>query len=191
MRMRKKGALELSINAIVILILAITMLGLGLGFMKKTFGGVTEQFGEVSDQMRKDMTERLKESGKKIDVDANIFDMKTSDQKTVYLAVKNDYDSAQKFDICTEDNGAATGCTLPTGQTLDCQHIDDSATCDSISIETVKDMFIEDGEVAVIPVLVKVDSNAVRTTFIFKVAAEPQTTGAGESAVIDLFITVT
>ena len=33
----KKGSLELSINAIVILIMAITMLGLGLGFMKGLF----------------------------------------------------------------------------------------------------------------------------------------------------------
>ena len=39
--MNKKGSLELSVNAIVILILAITMLGLGLGFMKGMFGKVS------------------------------------------------------------------------------------------------------------------------------------------------------
>ena len=40
--MNKKGSLELSVNAIVILILAITMLGLGLGFMKGMFGKVSQ-----------------------------------------------------------------------------------------------------------------------------------------------------
>ncbi len=40
--MNKKAAMELSINAIVILVLAITMLGLGLGFTKSMFA----KFGE-------------------------------------------------------------------------------------------------------------------------------------------------
>lgn len=40
--MNKKGSLELSVNAIVVLILAITMLGLGLGFMKGMFGKVSQ-----------------------------------------------------------------------------------------------------------------------------------------------------
>ena len=37
----KKGALELSINAIVIVILAMTLLGLGLGFVRGMFGKIT------------------------------------------------------------------------------------------------------------------------------------------------------
>ena len=45
---QKKGALNLSINAIVILILAITMLGLGLAFMRNIFGSATKEFEEVS-----------------------------------------------------------------------------------------------------------------------------------------------
>ena len=41
--MHKKASLELSINAIVILVLAITMLGLGLGFTKGMFGQLKSQ----------------------------------------------------------------------------------------------------------------------------------------------------
>ena len=44
--MNKKGALELSINAIVILIIAITMLGLGLGFVRGMFGKISTQVEE-------------------------------------------------------------------------------------------------------------------------------------------------
>ena len=36
--MAKKGAFQLSVNAIVVLILAIVLLGLGLGFVKGMFG---------------------------------------------------------------------------------------------------------------------------------------------------------
>ena len=46
--MDKKGALELSINAIVILIIAITMLGLGLGFVRGMFGKASGQFEELT-----------------------------------------------------------------------------------------------------------------------------------------------
>ena len=44
--MKKKGALELSVTAIVILILAIVILGLGLGFIRGMFGKVSVQFEE-------------------------------------------------------------------------------------------------------------------------------------------------
>ena len=43
----KKGALALSINAIVILIIAITMLGLALGFTRGMFGKAAGQFEEL------------------------------------------------------------------------------------------------------------------------------------------------
>lgn len=45
--MDKKGALELSVNAIVILIIAISMLGLGLGFVRGMFGKTSGQFEEL------------------------------------------------------------------------------------------------------------------------------------------------
>lgn len=44
--MKKKGALELSVTAIVVLILAIVMLGLGLGFVRGMFGKVSNTFDE-------------------------------------------------------------------------------------------------------------------------------------------------
>ena len=47
--MRKKGSLNLSVNAIVVLILAITMLGLGLGFMKGMFGKVSGKIDAAID----------------------------------------------------------------------------------------------------------------------------------------------
>lgn len=43
----KKGALELSVGAVVILILAIILLGLGIGFIKGMFGKTTVKFEEL------------------------------------------------------------------------------------------------------------------------------------------------
>ncbi|MDP7610765.1 MAG: hypothetical protein QGH19_03290, partial [Candidatus Woesearchaeota archaeon] len=43
----KKGSLNLSMNAIVVLILAITMLGLGLTFMRGLFKQATERVTEA------------------------------------------------------------------------------------------------------------------------------------------------
>ncbi len=45
----KKGALDVSINAIVVIIFAITMLGLGLAFMKGTFGKIGSQVDKSLD----------------------------------------------------------------------------------------------------------------------------------------------
>jgi len=50
MKLNKKAALELSVNAIVILIIAIVMLGLGLGFVRTLFGGATNKFSALIDQ---------------------------------------------------------------------------------------------------------------------------------------------
>jgi len=44
----KKGAFELSVSALVILILAIVMLGLGIGFIRGMFGKVTTNIEEIA-----------------------------------------------------------------------------------------------------------------------------------------------
>jgi hypothetical protein len=86
----KKGSLSLSINAIVVLILAITMLGLGLGFMKNMFGGVTDQFSQVTDEVKADMIDRLTAAGKKVTLNAYEVKMKPSETYDLYLAIQNE-----------------------------------------------------------------------------------------------------
>ncbi|MFH2027719.1 MAG: hypothetical protein ABIJ08_01140 [Nanoarchaeota archaeon] len=45
--MNKKAALELSINAIVVIIIAVVVLSLGLGFVRMLFGGATAKFAAL------------------------------------------------------------------------------------------------------------------------------------------------
>lgn len=61
--MNRRGALELSITAIVVLIIAITILGLGIGFIKKQFGAGTELVGNQLNLIKQQLKDQMKESG--------------------------------------------------------------------------------------------------------------------------------
>jgi len=87
--MKKRGSLNLSINAIVILILAITMLGLGLAFMRNIFGGATEEFEKVSGTVEKQMIDQMKESNKVVDISRPKIDLKIGDTDQLFLGFKN------------------------------------------------------------------------------------------------------
>jgi hypothetical protein len=74
--MDKKGSLELSIRAIVIVVLAMTLLGLGLAFVKNIFGSAEElsatSFDKISDQLQRDLVnvdEKLVFSQTKVSID--------------------------------------------------------------------------------------------------------------------------
>ena len=60
---KKRGSLQLSINAIVILILAITMLGLGLSFIKGIFGGTVEKLKGIEKQLAEEERKTLGPGG--------------------------------------------------------------------------------------------------------------------------------
>jgi hypothetical protein len=98
-RMHKKGALELSINAIVIVILAMTLLGLGLGFVKDLFN----KMGAMSDDTFEKMSERLN-----IDLASGDEDLLFSKTRMTIdrggsslegLAVRNEGDSSLSYGI--------------------------------------------------------------------------------------------
>ena len=59
MLFNKKASLEISIQAIVIVVLAMTLLGLGLGFVKGLFGNITDiskaTFDKIADQLNRDL----------------------------------------------------------------------------------------------------------------------------------------
>jgi len=96
---RKKASLNLSINAIVVLILAITMLGLGLAFMRNIFGQATSEFSEVTGTVQKQMIDQLKESQKIVDINNPHIKMKSNDKKQIFIGFKNDGNDDKSFQI--------------------------------------------------------------------------------------------
>src|SRR3989338_9645875 len=72
MRFNKKGSLELSIQAIVIVVIAFTVLGLGLGFVKSQLGGLQKTASEVQSKIKEQILEDMRVSGKKVSVTSQI-----------------------------------------------------------------------------------------------------------------------
>ncbi len=89
----KRGALELSINAIVVLILAITILGLGIAFIRGQFGALQEQFQQVSGEVKTELTNKIRESGELLVFSQGELDVQTGKKQSVYYGIQN---TAQK-----------------------------------------------------------------------------------------------
>jgi len=64
--LNKRASLEISIQAIVIIVLAMTLLGLGLGFIRKQFSGLQNIQEDVTEQVRQKILDDLITNDKKI-----------------------------------------------------------------------------------------------------------------------------
>lgn len=86
----KKGALELSITAIVVLIIAITVLGFAIFFIKSLFGGGQEIFTKQFAQVKQQLTEEFAERGITVGFDVgNNLEVKRGDKLEFILGVSN------------------------------------------------------------------------------------------------------
>ncbi len=168
MRMNKKAALDLSINAIVVLILAITMLGLGLGFMYKMFGGTADKLDKMTGQLDSQMKDQLKESGKRLTLETNTLEMKKSSKKTIAFGIKNvQAEGLFQFgngvtgaiDSTGESSVASAGCyqsfKSPNGEGLDTK----------IVITTPGNIKLKADEIKVMGVQVEATSQADSDTY--------------------------
>jgi len=88
-RLHKKGALELSINAIVIVILAMTLLGLGLGFVRNMFTDISKTTTGVQDQVREQILEDLRTGDKKLSFPSQTVKIEGGNEDVIAIGVKN------------------------------------------------------------------------------------------------------
>ena len=100
MRRNKKGALELSITAIVVLIIAITLLGLAIFFINNMFKGGTEliggEFAKIKDQLRKNM----EDSGELVVMDKGTeLEVKRGSPFPFHIGVRNNAPQTRCFRI--------------------------------------------------------------------------------------------
>ncbi|MBI4145615.1 hypothetical protein HY493_05430 [Candidatus Woesearchaeota archaeon] len=98
--MNKKAALELSINAIVVLILAITILGLGIGFIRGQFGGLSEQFTQVRAEIKDQLITKIRESGDLLVFNRAELEVATGKKDTFYIGVKNTESNPDGDTVC-------------------------------------------------------------------------------------------
>ncbi|MFH1290347.1 MAG: hypothetical protein ABIH92_02970 [Nanoarchaeota archaeon] len=64
----KKGAIELSIGTVVIIVLAMTMLILGLVLVRNIFGGATDSVTSLNDKVKAEITNLFTEESSKIGI---------------------------------------------------------------------------------------------------------------------------
>jgi hypothetical protein len=150
--MKKRGSLNLSINAIVVLILAITMLGLGLAFMRNIFGGATEEFEKTSGEIEKQMIEQMKDSNKVVSLSRPKVTIEIGEKDQIFIGLKNDQQDPLDFtinNIVCESLGGGAASTLNCGAGGDV-----TLTWKESSTN------IGGGEVVVLPINVKVSTQA-------------------------------
>src|SRR3989338_2623437 len=86
---QKKGALELSINAIVIIVLAMTLLGLGLGFIRSQFTSIGEIGTGVQEQIKQQILEDLRTGNKKLSFPTSEVHINRRDASVIAMGIKN------------------------------------------------------------------------------------------------------
>ena len=95
----KKASLEISIQAIVIVVLAMTLLGLGLGFIRKQFATLGDTASQVQEQIKQQILDDLRSSDKKLSFPANEVVIQKKDSKVLALGIKNTKSLASKYSI--------------------------------------------------------------------------------------------
>jgi len=179
-RRKRKASLQLSINAIVILILAITILGLGLGFIRGQWGKLEKDLDKVSDQMKEQIEEDIRSSGKILTFNKLEINAKKGEEVRFYYGLKNTGDDAcfgvallciqsQKVDASDETNCPGSTTPVVVGG------LSSSSSSWFSLFETVE---IEGGDVAVMPIVFQV-SDANADTYQMRILVWDDETGCG------------
>jgi hypothetical protein len=87
--MLKKGSLNLSIQAIVIVVIAFVVLGLGLGFVRNTFKDISGTSSSVQEQIRQQILEDLRTGNKKLSFPATTLNIEKGSSQDIAIGVKN------------------------------------------------------------------------------------------------------
>ena len=121
MRLNNKASLEISIQAIVIVVLAMTLLGLGLGFIKGLFKDIGGTTTAVSAQIKEQIEGSLRRSDEKISFPSSQIAMNRGDSQVLGVGIKNQYGSALSyklgFTILSVPDNHGTRAAVPADQT--------------------------------------------------------------------------
>jgi hypothetical protein len=99
----KKASLNLSIEAIVIIVIAFTVLGLGLGFVKTQLGTAGDTTSMVQDQIKQQILDDLRTGNKKLTFPAQTINIEKGASKDIAIGVKNTQNSGDlNFELIVE-----------------------------------------------------------------------------------------
>jgi len=156
LKIGKRASLELSINAIVVLILAITMLGLGLGFMRSTFGSATSEFKKVSKEVEKQLIDRLKQSEDPVSLSVFSIEIEKNTKETILMGIKNSLGC----------QGPATFQIIPDRENCRAIGVGADNMCDEgkVDVTTFDEQIVNPNDVGIVPINIKTGSTVVPST---------------------------
>jgi hypothetical protein len=108
--MNKRAALELSINAIVIIVIAMAVLGLSLGFVRSQLKKISETSLTVQEQAKQGILEDLRGAGgKKLSFPLDRITLGPGDKKDFAIGIQNLGDAPANFSFnISQYNTSAT-----------------------------------------------------------------------------------
>jgi len=95
----KKASLEISIQAIVIVVLAMTILGLGLGFVRNMFKNIGSTTEDVTEQVRQRVLDDLISGDKKVSFPKTEVVVDKGGSTTISVGIRNKKDQALHYKL--------------------------------------------------------------------------------------------
>ena len=113
--MNKKGSLNLSIQAIVIVVIAFVVLGLSLGFVRTQFGEFGKTSTAVQEQIGQQILDDLRTGNKKLSFPATKLTIETGEESVQAIGLKNTKDSAVHLRLGFQVKGTGADCDAARG----------------------------------------------------------------------------
>lgn len=99
MSFNKRASLEISIQAIVIVVLAMTILGLGLGFVRGLFKNITSTTEDVTEQVRQKVLDDLITGDKKLSFPKTEVTLDKGGSTVLSIGIRNKKDSEISYKL--------------------------------------------------------------------------------------------
>ena len=111
----KKASLEISIQAIVIVVLAMTLLGLGLGFIRGMFKNITGTTEDVTAQVRQRILNDMLDNDKKISFPNTKLTIDKGDSTVLTVGIRNKKDTSLHYKMRFSEISGPENQPLPAG----------------------------------------------------------------------------
>lgn len=97
LKLKKIGAMELSMQLVVIIIIALIILGFAIKFISDQLKKGGKTISDVQEDIRDDMAAKIKESGALLEFDRTKFETHVGREETFNMAIKNIYSTDRCF----------------------------------------------------------------------------------------------
>lgn len=97
--MKKTGALNLSIEVIIVVVIAFVVLGLGLTFVREQFGNIGDTTTAVQEQIEQQILDTLRTGDKKLSFPTTQLTLETAAQSVQAIGMKNTADEDKQLQV--------------------------------------------------------------------------------------------